>query len=63
MMLTLNTANPDVLTPEMALQEAIPVLSRLVDDHDFPGMLPLVERTPTIPIRYRSSSGLRVQRP
>jgi predicted metal-dependent enzyme (double-stranded beta helix superfamily) len=35
MTFTLNTANPDVLTPEMALQEAIPVLSRLVDDHDF----------------------------
>jgi predicted metal-dependent enzyme (double-stranded beta helix superfamily) len=35
MMLTLNTANPDVLTPEMALQEAIPALSRVVNDHDF----------------------------
>ena len=35
MTFTLNTANPNVLTPEMALQEAIPVLSRLVDDHDF----------------------------
>jgi predicted metal-dependent enzyme (double-stranded beta helix superfamily) len=35
MTFTLNTANPDVLTPEMALQETIPVLSRLVDDHDF----------------------------
>jgi predicted metal-dependent enzyme (double-stranded beta helix superfamily) len=35
MTFTLNTANPDVLTPEMALQEAIPVLSRLVNDHDF----------------------------
>src|SRR5215211_658245 len=35
MTFTLNTANPDVLTPEMALQEAIPILSRLVNDHDF----------------------------
>ncbi len=35
MTFTLNTANLDVFTPEMALQEAIPVLSRLVDDHDF----------------------------
>ena len=34
MTFTLNTANPDVLTAEMALHEAIPVLSRLVDDHD-----------------------------
>ena len=35
MTFTLKTANPDVLTAEMALQEAIPVLSRLVDDHTF----------------------------
>ena len=35
MTFTLTAANPDVLTPEIALQEAIPVLSRLVDDYDF----------------------------
>ena len=35
MTFTLNTANPYVLPPKMALREAIPVLSRLVDDYDF----------------------------
>jgi len=35
MTFTLNTTNPDVLTTQMALREAIPVLSRLVNDHDF----------------------------
>ena len=35
MTFTLNTANPDVLTSELALQEAIPVLARVVDDYDF----------------------------
>ncbi len=41
----LNTANPHVLHPKMALQEAIPFLSRLVEDYDFlySRVLPLLE--------------------
>jgi len=35
MTFTLNTTNPYVLPPELALREAIPVLSRLVKDPDF----------------------------
>jgi len=35
MTFTLNTADPYVLPPELALREAIPVLSRLVKDPDF----------------------------
>jgi predicted metal-dependent enzyme (double-stranded beta helix superfamily) len=44
-MVTLNTANPYVLPPEMALREAIPVLSRLVRDPTFldSHVLPLLE--------------------
>jgi predicted metal-dependent enzyme (double-stranded beta helix superfamily) len=43
--LTLNTSNPYVLTAELALREAIPVLSRLVSDADFQNLyvLPLLE--------------------
>jgi predicted metal-dependent enzyme (double-stranded beta helix superfamily) len=45
MTFTPTTANPYVLPPEMALQEAIPVLSRLVDDYDFlySHVLPLLQ--------------------
>ena len=45
MTFTLKTANPYVLPPKMALQEAIPVLSRLVGDYDFldSHVLPLLE--------------------
>jgi predicted metal-dependent enzyme (double-stranded beta helix superfamily) len=45
MMSTLDTANLDVPTPEMALRKAVPVLSRLVRDHDFldSHVLPLLE--------------------
>jgi predicted metal-dependent enzyme (double-stranded beta helix superfamily) len=35
MTFTLDTGNPYVLTPQLALREAIPVLSRLVRDPDF----------------------------
>ena len=43
--MTLNTGNPYVLPLEMALQEAVPVLSRLVRDPNFLGshVLPLLE--------------------
>ena len=42
---TLDTANLDVPTPEMALRKAVPVLSRLVRDPDFldSHVLPLLE--------------------
>jgi predicted metal-dependent enzyme (double-stranded beta helix superfamily) len=45
MVFTLNTGNPYVLTAELALREAIPVLSRLVSDPDFHNshVLPLLE--------------------
>ena len=45
MMFTLNTGNPYVLTAELALQEAVPVLSRVVSDPDFldSHVLPLLE--------------------
>jgi predicted metal-dependent enzyme (double-stranded beta helix superfamily) len=45
MMFTLTTGNPYVLTAELALWEAIPVLSRLVSDPDFQNshILPLLE--------------------
>src|SRR5919202_129463 len=45
MTFTLHTGNPHVLTPELALREAIPVLSRLVRDPDFldSHVLPLLE--------------------
>jgi predicted metal-dependent enzyme (double-stranded beta helix superfamily) len=45
MTFTLNTGNPHVLPPEMALGEAIPVLSRLVRDPDFldSHVLPLMD--------------------
>jgi predicted metal-dependent enzyme (double-stranded beta helix superfamily) len=45
MTVTLNTRNPYVLPPELALREAIPVLSRLVKDPDFldSHVLPLLE--------------------
>lgn len=45
MTFTLNTDNPHVLSPELALREAVPVLSRLVRDPDFLNshVLPLLE--------------------
>ena len=45
MMFTLHTGNPYVLTAELALQEAVPVLSRVVSDPDFldSHVLPLLE--------------------
>jgi len=45
MAFTLNTGNLYVLTPELALRDAIPVLSRLVRDSDFldSHILPLLE--------------------
>jgi predicted metal-dependent enzyme (double-stranded beta helix superfamily) len=45
MMVTLNTGNTYVLAAELALREAIPVLSRLVKDPDFldSHVLPLLE--------------------
>jgi predicted metal-dependent enzyme (double-stranded beta helix superfamily) len=45
MTLTLNTANLHVLPPELALREAIPILSHLVRDPDFldSQVLPLLE--------------------
>ena len=45
MMFTLNTVNPYVLTAELALQEAVPVLSRVVSAPDFLDLhvLPLLE--------------------
>ena len=45
MILTLNTDNPYAQPPEMALRDAVPVLSRLVRDRDFldSNILPLME--------------------
>ena len=45
MILTLNTDNPYAQPPEMALRDAVPVLSRLVRDRDFldSHILPLLE--------------------
>ena len=45
MMFTLNTGNPCVLTAELALREAVPVLSRVVSDPEFldSHVLPLLE--------------------
>jgi hypothetical protein len=45
MMFTLNTGNPYVLTAELALREAVPVLSRLARDPSFldSHVLPLLE--------------------